>query len=172
MSRNRTIPRTCLTCGKDFLTWKSKAKMGLGKYCSHSCAAKNHTGKTNPNWKGGKIFCVCLTCGKAFLACKDRVDRGWGRYCSKGCANTGTRMGEANLNWKHGKYATPQQRAHGAVHRAIKRGELRPRPCELCGTTIKVDSHHEDYSKPLDVRWLCESCHAKEHVRIRNIRGR
>ena len=115
---------------------------------------------------------ICLTCGKDFLAQRIQVKNGYGRYCSIGCANTGTRMGETNSHWKGGKYATPQQRAHNIVHRTIRSGELVRGPCELCGTTIKVDSHHEDYSKPLDVRWLCESCHAKEDGRIRNIRER
>jgi len=37
---------------------------------------------------------------------------------------------------------------------AIKKGVLIRRPCEVCGAT-KTHAHHDDYRKPLDVRWLC-----------------
>lgn len=43
-----------------------------------------------------------------------------------------------------------------------RRGKLVPKPCEKCGDT-HVQMHHEDYSKPLDVRWLCIDCHMEEH---------
>jgi len=45
---------------------------------------------------------------------------------------------------------------------AQKRGQLLKQPCEKCG---EADSqkHHEDYSKPLEVRWLCARCHRVEH---------
>ena len=32
--------------------------------------------------------------------------------------------------------------------------------CSDCGATAKLHAHHEDYSKPLDVQWLCVPCHA------------
>jgi hypothetical protein len=35
-------------------------------------------------------------------------------------------------------------------------------PCEKCGYH-KSQAHHHDYSKPLDVNWLCFACHRKEH---------
>lgn len=51
--------------------------------------------------------------------------------------------------------------AHAKVHRAIKKGLLiRPKLCSQCGRTGKVEGHHEDYSNPLDVKWLCRTCHA------------
>lgn len=38
----------------------------------------------------------------------------------------------------------------------------------VCGSR-NAQAHHDDYSRPLDVTWLCPSCHAAEHVAGRNI---
>lgn len=46
------------------------------------------------------------------------------------------------------------------VHRAVKSGKLKKLPCEVCGE-VKVEGHHDDYSKPLEVKWLC-SIHHRE----------
>jgi ribosomal protein S27AE len=45
----------------------------------------------------------------------------------------------------------------------IKRGKIKKQPCEICGNK-KTQAHHEDYNKPLEVRWLCPSCHKKLHL--------
>lgn len=50
-------------------------------------------------------------------------------------------------------------RAHYLVRAAIRDGRLFKKPCENCGSTERVQAHHEDYWKPLDVRWLCFRCH-------------
>lgn len=54
-------------------------------------------------------------------------------------------------------------RAHSAVARAVRNGELLPQPCLLCGSD-KVVAHHEDYDKPLEVVWLCQPCHKQHHL--------
>ena len=52
---------------------------------------------------------------------------------------------------------------HMAVYRALKNGTLnRPCHCERCGDT-RVLAHHEDYSRPMDVMWLCPVHHKEEH---------
>lgn len=45
------------------------------------------------------------------------------------------------------------------------RGKLNRLPCEICGTTEKVEAHHDDYTKPYDVRWLCFNHHREFHYR-------
>ena len=53
-------------------------------------------------------------------------------------------------------------KARVAVHYALKTGRLtRPDHCESCLKKRFAESHHEDYSKKLDVEWLCKKCHVE-----------
>lgn len=52
--------------------------------------------------------------------------------------------------------------ARNAVSNAIRLGKLIAQPCEVCGTE-KAHGHHEDYSKPLEVIWLCHTHHMERH---------
>lgn len=70
--------------------------------------------------------------------------------------------------------------AHRAVDSALNAGILRPADnCERCGVLgskrigkgIRLQAHHADYSKPLDVEWLCRGCHAKHHAAERAAEG-
>ena len=56
-----------------------------------------------------------------------------------------------------------RRKAYIAVSRAVLSGTLtRPRTCSLC-LSIDIEAHHNDYSKPLDVTWLCPRHHAELH---------
>lgn len=61
-----------------------------------------------------------------------------------------------------------QRKAHSLVSYAVKCGRIsKPKHCDDCGIEAKrIHGHHEDYSKPLDVAWLCVPCHGKRHRRI------
>lgn len=51
-------------------------------------------------------------------------------------------------------------RAHVVIQCAVARGAIvRPMACEGCGAAGRLEAHHADYSKPMDVRWLCRGCH-------------
>ncbi len=52
--------------------------------------------------------------------------------------------------------------ARAALGRAVRSGKLKREPCEMCGTTVRVQAHHHDYAKPLDVRWLCFQHHRED----------
>ena len=54
-------------------------------------------------------------------------------------------------------------RARNMVQKAIEKGILVRRDCETCGSPDSVEAHHDDYSKPLNVRWLCKKCHFAWH---------
>lgn len=60
--------------------------------------------------------------------------------------------------------AAVKQRCRRMVQRAITAGRLnRPDRCVRCEAACTPHGHHHDYSKPLDVEWLCLDCHAVEH---------
>lgn len=58
-----------------------------------------------------------------------------------------------------------KEQARRYVYNAIRDGKLaRPDRCSNCGCSCEPHGHHDDYSKPLDVRWLCVPCHAAVHT--------
>jgi hypothetical protein len=56
-----------------------------------------------------------------------------------------------------------QQGVADIVNKALRTGALVRQPCEVCGNP-KTDGHHDDYAKPLAVRWLCRSHHRQHHI--------
>lgn len=54
--------------------------------------------------------------------------------------------------------------AHVILGNAIRNGRVtKPEECEKCGANGRIHGHHHDYTRPLEVKWLCASCHTKEH---------
>lgn len=57
--------------------------------------------------------------------------------------------------------------ARTAVGNAVRDGRLVKGPCFRCGSTSGIEAHHDDYSKPLEVRWVCFKCHRTiEHGQV------
>lgn len=89
---------------------------------------------------------------------KDAVAEGIKRWKSE---NPG-RVALHIQNWVE---RNPQKnRAHRIVAKAVESGELtKNQSCVKCGDG-PTDAHHEDYSKPLKVIWLCRQCHVDLHA--------
>ena len=70
---------------------------------------------------------------------------------------------KTKLYWK--QYAIENKlkiNARNKITDAVRRGKLTRKPCEKCGLP-NAHAHHNDYSKPLDVIWLCHVHHMEIH---------
>ncbi len=54
-------------------------------------------------------------------------------------------------------------RAHASLRSGLRRGLVTKQACEICGA-LEAEAHHEDYDRPLEVRWLCRHHHKALHA--------
>jgi len=108
-----------------------------------------------------------------------------GKKCSK-CRGVNTRAGQAYCLVCHAKYMRENRKQHryltaearkranarAYLNTYVRRGKVeRPAECFTCRTAGPVEGHHHDYSKPLEVTWLCRSCHQEEHKKSPGVTG-
>lgn len=114
---------------------------------------------------------TCIQCGCTFQARKGQ------KLCTVNCVNQRAKVTQRLR--KRGSATTDigkiKQRAQSAVASAVAAKVLERRACEyfvdwqgrVCGA-LKTHAHHEDYSRPLDVVWLCPCHHARRHRELRD----
>ena len=56
-------------------------------------------------------------------------------------------------------------KAQTMVGNAIRDKRLFRQACEICGSKLRIHAHHDDYLKPLNVRWLCAAHHRQWHIK-------
>jgi hypothetical protein len=111
---------------------------------------------------------VCIACGKPLHAKSEY-------YCSKVCSETyssekdGQEVPAFLSKWKLRKRKEARdpsvklrQKTRAKTNDLIRQGRLRKAPCEICHAQHVVP-HHEDYTNPFKVRWLCEEHHKAYH---------
>ena len=132
-----TSLKTCFKCG---------LILPLTEYYKHSEMKDGHLNK-------------CKECSKKDVK-KNRAKNI--HYYRKYDRERGSRMTSKDLKAQRAKYPD-KNRARARVNVAISRGKITKQPCVICGSK-NVHAHHEDYSKPLDVVWLCPRHHAAIHA--------
>lgn len=122
-----------------------------------------------------KTLTMCHYCGKEFVALTKNIRRGWGKYCSWSCSTSALVKGKNNPNYRGDNRLTREEARARAIARhpekhearlqlakAVASGRVMRMPCCVCGNP-RSEGHHEDYSKPLDVIWLCRKHHTPRH---------
>lgn len=78
---------------------------------------------------------------------------------------------ERSANWE--KQNPDKRRVHDRTMYAVETGKIiRPKSCSECKKICTPHAHHEDYSKPLEVIWLCSTCHFYLHHKSKHYRER
>lgn len=165
--------RNCVICDVVFTPTSSG-----NKTCSSNCSlllrrqTKNRLQKGYNRRDNPLEERTCPGCGAKFISLRKE-------FCSRKCGEKyywNTPEGKERKRLKDLRYSkSPKGRASSLrammknfrehpekVYARKKAGKLPKQPCELCGA-VKAQAHHEDYFKPIDVRWLCATCHRKLH---------
>jgi ribosomal protein S27AE len=71
------------------------------------------------------------------------------------------RAKKVNYQRTHRSKSPEKVQARRKTAYAVRAGILVKQPCKFCGDS-RVQAHHHDYGKPLDVTWMCFKCH-REH---------
>ena len=116
---------------------------------------------------------ICTKCGQPFIPtpgalrqrkqrcrpCRQPIEKRRAYWKRPSPANYKAEKQRKDL---HDPKMRPKFQARWKLKNAIRRGAIMPRPCYVCGNP-KAHAHHHDYSKPLDVVWICSRHHFEEH---------
>ncbi len=107
---------------------------------------------------------VCSPCQSAKAADYVRRNREKKRQWNNAYhSRISDKRAEATKAWRD---RHPEKKAaHQAVQSAIRNGTLVRQPCVICGDP-KTHAHHDDYSRQLDVVWLCHKHHMQRHAML------
>lgn len=157
--------KMCSVCHRDFAfedCIKLKGKQGRPVFRCMECAIRY--GDVSAG-EAGKTCTYCgLTKSAGEFGLRVGGHKGRKSYC-RACEALRRREHRA-IQW-HWATKEEQAEARSAYNKALRDGTLSRGECAVCGTTERIHGHHPDYSRPLDVVWLCAKHHAEEHTRIR-----
>ncbi len=135
------ITRPCRKCGKALAPNESQVRRG--NYICAKCNAKAQVDyRARRHAEGRPIIGV----RPASTPEKRAVERAY-----------------AHARYHNDPTYRAKQIARAAARHAAQSGKLAKAPCEVCGAS-KVEAHHDDYSQPLNVRWLCRTHHREHHA--------
>ena len=124
--------------------FKCKRRLSLAEYYKHPAMADGYLGK-------------CKACTRA-----DSTRNRWENIERvREYDRQRDKRRDPNYLKQYRKLYPGRDAAHRAVSYAVRTGRLTPLPCLVCGG--RAVAHHPDYSRPLDVVWLCQAHHKQAH---------
>lgn len=108
----------------------------------------------------------CEFCGVLMAVEPSEVRRGRGRFCSRRCVGASSKGRASPGSGQPPGLASTERQARRAAYSkydwARRSGKLKKQPYEVCGDP-DAQGHHDDYNKPLEVRWFCGKHHRMKH---------
>lgn len=126
--------------------FKCKKEKGISNFYKH------------PQMKDGRVN-KCKDCNKVDVINNRKKNIDYYRSYDR---KRGNRQCAGYLR-KYRESYPKKYKAHLIVNYAIRAGNLFREPCAICESTESVHAHHDDYSKPLNIRWLCAAHHRQWH---------
>lgn len=143
---------TCTKTGRSVLCKRVKTVYPKMKVCAECGENKPLTeywkNKRSKNYPDGHWY-ICRICMSRTMRPRIRKEQN-----RKRCGNTSVRD-------------PIKSKANYLLKLYVKKGRIKkPNRCQCCGQEFplgKIHGHHPDYSKPLEVLWLCHKCHMTQH---------
>ena len=89
-------------------------------------------------------------------------------YAKNWCKQNKDKLNKRLAKWKRDN--KEKAYAHQAILWAVRLGMIKkPEKCEICERIVKLQGHHDDYKKPLVVRWVCKICHNHLHNKLLDV---
>ena len=134
--------------------FKCRALKPITEFYKHKAMADGHLNK-------------CKSCTKQDVI-KHRAENDSVREYDRRRYQRPERKAYQQSNVKRWRAENPEKyKAQTAVGNAVRDGRLvKGDVCERCGAEDHIHAHHSDYSKPLEVEWLCARCHHVGHSEV------
>ncbi len=161
------LQKLCIRCKKvQSIEEFYKSKKGLWRYCKtcdrKRCCDYRHSEKGKKKIREYRESESGQAVARRYR--KIRFDSGETQAYHKKWRNTSKGKKSCHKSGKKQRELHPERNRTRMVSKAVNRGALiRPDSCSLCSKKCKPEGHHDDYSKILDVIWVCSLCHKGIH---------
>lgn len=132
--------KSCIDCGE---------VKPLSAFYSHPLTADGHLGS-------------CKECRKSYMRGRAKTGLTHAIDYKRFHENPKRRAEQFEQSKSWAKRYPERRKAQNFVSNAIRDGRMTKKSCEVCGRDDS-HAHHEDYSKPADVVWLCPVHHSRHH---------